>query len=160
MSNRSSLNLNQLVNSFTLYKFINDITMPYYKMKIYSDGIIDDAGNIILDQKLDPYYRLIISIKKLLAQIPNPNTKAKLKNLTTAISLFSEDVEKLGGSKEVIYDSIMNYLQEELSVGGGNISGVSPNAENIGNIPDTFLSKTAQKNYTKAKNILRRKHAH
>lgn len=152
-----SNNLNQLINTFTLYKFIKDITTPYNKMKLYDNGLIDETGEIIDSTNLLPYDHLILSIKKLLKQIPNPNTKAKLKNLTTAISLFSEDVEKIGGNKEVIFENIMNFLEEETSVGAGGISGVSPNPENINDLPDTFLSKNAQKKYTKAQKILRRK---
>ena len=152
-----SNNLNQLINTFTLYKFIKDITTPYNKMKLYDNGLIDETGEIIDSTNLLPYDHLILSIKKLLKQIPNPNTKAKLKNLTTAISLFSEDVEKIGGNKEVIFENIMNFLEEETSVGAGGISGVSPNPENINDLPDIFLSKNAQKKYTKAQKILRRK---
>lgn len=152
-----STNINQLINSFTLFKFIKDVTTPFNKMKLYLNGVIDNTGEIMTKDKLNPYDQLIINIKKLLAQIPNPNTKAKLKNLTTAISLFSEDVEKIGGDKEIVYTNIINYINEELSVGGGNISGVSPNPDNVNDLPDTFLSKSAQKNYTRAKKILRRK---
>jgi len=152
-----SNNLNQLINTFTLYKFIKDITTPYNKMKLYDNGLIDETGEIIDSDNLLPYDHLILSIKKLLKQIPNPNTKAKLKNLTTAISLFSEDVEKIGGNKEIIFENIMNFLEEETSVGAGGISGVSPNPENINDLPDTFLSNNAQKKYTKAQKILRRK---
>lgn len=151
-------NLNQLINSFTLFKFITDVTSPFSKLIAYKDGFIDADGNI-LDENISPYMRLIVNIKKLLKQIPNPNTKAKLKNLTTAISLFAEDVEKIGGNSDIIYENILNYLNEEMNVGGGEISGVSPNPENENNIPDVFLTKSAQKKYIKnaTKRIARRK---
>lgn len=154
-----SNNINQLINSFTLFKFIKDITTPYTKMKLYDMGIIDENGEIIRSDNILPYDQLILSIKKLLKQIPNPNTKAKLKNLTTAISLFSEDIEKIGGDKDYIFENIMNYLNEELSVGGGGISGVSPNPENVNDLPDTFLSKKAQSRHVRntMRRIVRRK---
>jgi hypothetical protein len=154
-----SNNINQLINSFTLFKFIKDITTPYNKMKLYDNGIIDETGEIIDSDNILPYDQLILSIKKLLKQIPNPNTKAKLKNLTTAISLFSEDIEKIGGDKDYIFQNIMNYLNEELSVGGGGISGVSPNPENVNDLPDTFLSKKAQSRHVRntMRRIIRRK---
>lgn len=154
-----SNNINQLINSFTLFKFIKDITTPYTKMKLYDMGIIDENGEIIRSDNILPYDQLILSIKKLLKQIPNPNTKAKLKNLTTAISLFSEDIEKIGGDKDYIFENIMNYLNEELSVGGGGISGVSPNPENVNDLPDTFLSKKAQSRHVRntMRRIIRRK---
>lgn len=151
-------NLNQLINSFTLFKFIKDVTTPFSKLEAYKDGYIDADGNV-MDEAINPYTRLIVNIKKLLKQIPNPNTKAKLKNLTTAISLFAEDVEKIGGDSDIIYKNIMNYLNEEMSVGGGGISGVSPNPENTNNLPDTFLTKKAQAKYVKKamRKIVRRK---
>lgn len=154
-----SNNINQLINSFTLFKFIKDITTPYTKMKLYDMGMIDENGEIIRSDNILPYDQLILSIKKLLKQIPNPNTKAKLKNLTTAISLFSEDIEKIGGDKDYIFENIMNYLNEELSVGGGGISGVSPNPENVNDLPDTFLSKKAQSRHVRntMRRIVRRK---
>lgn len=154
-----SNNINQLINSFTLFKFIKDITTPYTKMKLYDMGMIDENGEIIRSDNILPYDQLILSIKKLLKQIPNPNTKAKLKNLTTAISLFSEDIEKIGGDKDYIFENIMNYLNEELSVGGGGISGVSPNPENVNDLPDTFLSKKAQSRHVRntMRRIIRRK---
>jgi hypothetical protein len=56
-------------------------------------------------------------------------------------------------------------LKEEamggMSVGGGgnSISGVSPNPQNPDNLPDTFLSKDAQKRHVRnaMKTIVRRK---
>lgn len=154
----NSRNLNQLINSFTLFKFIKDVTTPFSKLEAYKDGFIDVDGNI-MDEAISPYTRLIVNIKRLLAQIPNPNTKAKLKNLTTAISLFAEDVEKIGGDSDIIYENILNYLNEEMSVGGGGISGVSPNPENDNNLPDTFLSKKAQSRHVRntMRRIVRRK---
>jgi len=163
----SSKDLNKLVNTFTVYKFIKDMTTPFEEMEWFSKGFIDKEGEYLKDNKDIPiYYRLIINLKRLIDQIPNPSIKAKSKNLTTAISLYAEDIERLGGNSDVVLNEIFAYLEsrgldltEEMTVSGGNISGVSPNPDNPDNLPDVFLSKKAQKKYVKGgiKNLFRRK---
>ena len=155
----ASKDLNKLVTTFTIFKFITDITTPFEEMKWFDKGFIDAKGQYLKDNKDIPqYYRLIINLKKLLVKIPDPSIKSKLKNMTTAISLFAEEAEQIGGNKEEIYEFVMNYLDEEMTTAGG-ISGVSPNPENEQNLPDTFMSKSAQRNYVKdaARKIIRRK---
>jgi hypothetical protein len=155
----ASKDLNKLVTTFTIFKFIKDITTPFEEMEWFEKGFIDNKGEYLKDNKdIPPYYHLIINLKKLLSKIPDPLIKSKLKNMTTAISLFAEEAEHIGGNKEEIYEYIMNYLDEEMTTAAG-ISGVSPNPENEQNLPDTFMSKSAQRNYVKdaTKKILRRR---
>jgi len=105
--------LNKVVTSFTIYKFIKDITTPFTELPAFDAGLINKSGDFIKDPRLvAPYYRLIINLKKLLAKIPDPTTKAKLKYLTSAISLFVEETEKYGADPDVVFNEISEFLIE------------------------------------------------
>ena len=105
--------LNKVVTSFTIYKFIKDITTPFEKMKLFKDGKIDKNGNYLIDpKKITPYDRLIVNLKKLLAKIPNPTTKAQLKYLTTALVLFTEETKHHGADPDAVFNGISEYLME------------------------------------------------
>ena len=138
----SSYFLNDLVSAFTMHKFITSISTPFKKMKIYKNVIIDAEGNILKEKEITPYDRMIVGIKRLLLQIPNPNTKAKLKNMTTSIQFFAESSASVGGDPEYIFNEIMKYLEEEMLAGGSGIAGMGTDAENIP------VSTRAQKKYT------------
>jgi hypothetical protein len=165
----STADLNKLINSFTVFKFIKDMTTDFADMSFFKQGYIDKDGNYLRDSRKIPiYYRLIINLKKLVNQIPNPLIKAKAKNLVTAISLYAEEIEMMGGNSQIVLSEINKYLEskgldlsEEMAVGGGAISGVTPvdaegNPDKEG-IPEIFLSKEAQRRHVKRKAILRRK---
>jgi len=112
--------LNRVVTSFTVYKFIKDMTTPFTELPPFDKGQIDKNGNFLKDPKIiPPYYRLIINLKKLLSKIPDPTTKAKLKYLTSAISLFVEETEKYGADPDIVFNEISEYLIEN----GLNIDG-------------------------------------
>jgi hypothetical protein len=118
-------------------------------MKLFKDGKIDKVGNFLVDVKKIPAYdRLIINLKKLLSKIPSPVTKAKLKYLTTAVVLFTEETEKHGADPDAVFNGIADFLcengfdidysmnlmlQEEAivanSVGAGGIYGVRGNPD-------------------------------
>jgi hypothetical protein len=105
--------LNKVVTSFTIYKFIKDIITPFDKMKLFKDGKIDKNGKYLTDfRKIPTYDRLIVNIKKLLAKIPNPTTKAQLKHLTTALVLFTEETKHHGADPEVVFNEISDFLIE------------------------------------------------
>jgi hypothetical protein len=143
----TSRELNRVVTSFTIYKFIKDMTTPFSELKAFDKGQIDKAGNYIIDpKKVSPYDRLIINLKKLLAKIPDPTIKAKLKYLTSAIVLFVEETEQYGADPDEVFDGISDYLcenglnidsaldslNEEMianSVSGGEIYGVRGNPD-------------------------------
>jgi hypothetical protein len=160
----SSKDLNKLVNSFTVFKFIKDMTTDFRDMTFFKKGLIDAEGNYLVDNKDIPiYYRLIINLKKLIIQIPNPSIKAKSKNLVTAISLYAEEIEILGGDSSVVLSEINEYLltqgldlTEEMSTGGGfSVIGAASNPNpNIAGIDSGFMGK---RNYIKKKAILKRK---
>jgi|LakMenEpi03Aug12_release.lakeMendotaPanAssembly.Ray.scaffolds.fasta_scaffold195828_2 hypothetical protein len=147
----TTADLNKLVNTFTVFKFIKDMTTDFEDMKFFKIGLIDKKGNYLKDSRLVPiYYRLIINLKKLVKQIPNPSIQAKAKNLTTAISLYAEEVDMLGGDSEVVLLEINNYLKsqgldltEEMSTGGGfSVTGAAsdPNP-NLAGMDSGFMHK-------------------
>jgi hypothetical protein len=172
-----SQELNKLVTSFTVFKFIKDMTTDFEDMKWYTKGYIDANGNYLKDNDdISAYDRLIINLKKLILMIPNPSVKSRLSNLTTAMAFYAEEIDRLGGDSKLVISEIFDYMNEfgvdlnellkeeamgGMSVGGGgnSISGVSPNPQNPDNLPDTFLSKDAQKRHVRnaMKTIVRRK---
>lgn len=160
--------LNKLVNAFTVYKFIKDMTTPFKEMEWFSLGYIDDRGRFLRDNKDIPAYdRLIINLKKLIDKIPDPYTRVRASNFVTAINLYAEDIERLGGNSTEVLSEVFDYMNEQgidlnemMAVGNVNaISGVSPNPDNPDNLPDVFLSKSAQRRHVlnSAKTIIRRK---
>lgn len=160
--------LNKLVNAFTVYKFIKDMTTPFKEMEWFSLGYIDDRGRFLRDNKDIPAYdRLIINLKKLIDKIPDPYTKVRANNFVTAISLYAEEIDRLGGSSADVLSEVFQYMEnngvnlnEMMAVGNVNaISGVSPNPDNPDSLPDVFLSKAAQRKHVMnaAKTIIRRK---
>lgn len=105
--------LNKVVTSFTIYKFIKDIITPFDKMKLFKDGKISKTGEYIVDIKqITPYDRLIINLKKLLGKIPNPTIKAQLKYLTTALVLFTEETKHHGADPDAVFNGISDFLVE------------------------------------------------
>jgi len=172
MNRKSSpKDLNKLINSFTLYKFITDVTSNYSELEPFQKKLIDGQGNFIGDEnKISPYFRLIINIKKLLDKIPNPDIKSRLKNVATAIPLFAEEIDRLGGNSEIVLNEIKDYLinngldlTEEMSVGGGGIAGVTPvnsegNPDKTGlPNPMVVVSRAAQRRHVRKNKIMKRK---
>lgn len=112
--------LSKVVTSFTVYKFIRDMVTPFEELKSFDRGEIDKKGNFLVDpKKITPYDRLIINLKKLLAKIPDPTIKARLKYLTSAIVLFVEETEKYGADGDTVFNEISEFLIEN----GLNIDG-------------------------------------
>jgi hypothetical protein len=114
-----SSNLGSYVTSFTMYKFIKDITTPFTQFEAYRLGIIDAKG----DKRKEPlterekqaystYYQMIFNVKKIFAKVPDPKTKAQLQSVVAAIQLFGEDVEKMGGDKKSLIEGIDSYFKE------------------------------------------------
>lgn len=105
--------LSKVVTSFTIYKFIRDMTTPFSELKIFDKGQIDKNGKFIVDpRKITPYDRLIVNLKKLLGKIPDPLIKAKLKYLTSAIVLFVEETETYGADPDAVFNDISEFLIE------------------------------------------------
>lgn len=112
--------LSKVVTSFTVYKFIKDITTPFTELKAFDKGQIDKNGEFVVDPKIvSPYDRLIINLKKLLGKIPDPTIKARLKYLTSAIVLFVEETQEYGADPDIVFNDISEFLIEN----GLNIDG-------------------------------------
>jgi hypothetical protein len=104
-----SNSLSQIITSFTLYKFLDALTTPFIRTAAYKRGIIDQNGNQIKpDEQLSQgdlavftsFDRLVFSIKRLIAMVPDPYVRANMTNITSALNLISEECERLGGEKE------------------------------------------------------------
>jgi len=112
-------NLGSYVTSFTMYKFIKDITTSFTQFEAYRLGIIDARGNKKKEplterekQAYSTYYQMIFNIKRIFDKVPDPRTKAQLQSVVTAMKLFGEDVEKMGGDKKSLLEGINSYLKE------------------------------------------------
>jgi len=111
----NSSSLGQIVNAFSLYKFIKSITTPFKDMAAYRSGVIDEKGNFLKDpdKYISPYDKLIIRLKFLINTSCSPKIKAYMNNLVTAIDLLKEEsVNMYGGNKEMLSEQIKKYLKE------------------------------------------------
>jgi len=172
----NSADLGNIITSFTLYKFLDTLTTPFTQTQAYRLGIIDANGNLLKPvDKLNntekaaynEFYRLVYSLKRLLIKVPDPEIRARLTNVSSAIKLIAEQCENIGGDSEEFYERAIRelkacrFLQEEgemmaggespaNSVGAGGIYGLKPEET-------TFLSPEAQKRHTSRNSIFRRK---
>lgn len=130
----SSLNFSNWVTSFTIYDFLSELTKPFTQMDIYKAGIIDSSGRFLKDPQDyrtpqenkagNAFYRLIVVLKKALMTSADPKIRYAFTNPINALQALSEEVDSLGGDGKVFFDYIKPII-EEMSVGGGGISGVS-----------------------------------
>jgi len=118
MTQAVTADLNRIVNAFTVYKFMQEITTPFEQMAAYRLGIIDRDGKFLKSydelktqqerEASSIFNRLIINIKKIFAMVPDPRVRAMLTSLPTAIFLVKEDVIHLGGDG----DEFENFVYE------------------------------------------------
>lgn len=111
----TSKELNRVVSSFTIYKFVKAITTPYNEMDAFRLGVIDVRGNYLKNPigAISPFDRLVINLKVLLDKIPDPRIKSQLRYLTTGISLLAEESEKYGADPYEVFDFIVEYVKEQ-----------------------------------------------
>lgn len=111
----TSKELNRVVSSFTVYKFVKAITSQYKDMDAFRLGVIDAKGNYLKNPigVISPFDRLIINLKVLLDKIPDPRIKSQLSYLTTGIGLLAEESGKYGADPYEVFESIMDYFQEQ-----------------------------------------------
>lgn len=127
------------IEAFTMYKFMTEISKDFREFDAYKKGLIDEEGYFKEDVGSIPTFDLfVIYIKRLLNEITNPATKAKLNNLTSAMQLFKESLEDYGLNGETIVENIYQELVEQEmvsapanNVGSGNIAGIPAGLEFI-----------------------------
>jgi hypothetical protein len=111
----TSKELNNVVSSFTVYKFIKALTTPFEKTEAYRKGVIDERGKYLKNPigQISVLDRLIINIKVLLNMIPDPRVKSQLNYLTTGIGLIAEDSSKYGADPYEVFESLVEYLSTQ-----------------------------------------------
>ncbi len=156
----NSADLGNIVTSFTLYKFLDALTTPFTQTQAYRLGIIDANGNLLKQvDKLNntekmaynEFYRLVYSLKRLLLKVPDPEVRARLTNIPSAIKLIAEQCESLGGNPIEFYARAIRELEAcrlveqegavapvSNSIAAGGISGMKP--EDIG-VPEKIRAE-------------------
>lgn len=144
----NNLSFSEYVTTFTIWEFLSELTKSYTQMDIYRAGIIDSRGKFLktpdqyrtASEKLagNPFNRLIVIIKRALSTSSDPEIRYTLTNPMNALQTLSEEVYSLGGDGQVFLDYLKPII-EEMSVGGGGISGVtdvsvSQDPENVKNV--------------------------
>ena len=126
---------NKTISSFTMYKFLQDITKPFSQLNAFKLGLIDEEGYFKVSpentqQQIPAFDLFVIYTKRLFDQIPNPATSAKLNNFTSAMSLFKESLNSYGlDGDEICENILMNLVEQDAApiannVGDGNIAGL------------------------------------
>lgn len=112
-------NLGSYVTSFSLYKFLQDISNPLTSLDAYKLGIIDSRGKQKKEPQTprendaySPYYQMVIMVKKVFDKVPDPKTSSQLKTLMGTIQIFSEEVESLGGSSKDFKKGVLKIMME------------------------------------------------
>jgi len=111
----TSKELNRVVSSFTVYKFVKAMTTSFEDTDAFRLGVIDARGKYLKDPigKISVFDRLVINLKVLLNMIPDPRIKSQLNYLTTGIGLLAEESAKYGADPDEVFESIMDYFQEQ-----------------------------------------------
>lgn len=160
---------NKTIEAFTMYKFMEEISKDFRDFDAYKKGIIDENGYFKEDSGSIPTFDLfIIYIKRLLNEITNPATKAKLNNLTSTMQLFRESLEDYGLNGQFIVDKIWEELVEQEvvappanNVGSNNIAGIPAGLEFIQDDEGfdnlVFRRKKKKKNDNPLTNMCKRK---
>jgi len=168
----------ELINAFTLYTFVQELTTPFIQTEAYRQGLIDENGDLLkkystltTEEKrvVTPFKKLVFKIKQLFEMIPNPAVSYKLKSFTTALSILSEEGAKMGADKDYIFEnvkSIMLNLKEEIATnsmgagafGAGPDAGISSRSDAIQGVDiplgmdrRTFLKRRKKKKRKKRK---------
>tara|TARA_R110002012_G_scaffold315299_1_gene529007 strand:- start:1355 stop:1900 length:546 start_codon:yes stop_codon:yes gene_type:complete len=139
-----NLSGSELINAFTLYTFVQELTTPFIQTDAYRKGLIDENGDLLkkyssftMEEKhiMSPFKKLVFKVKQLFEMIPNPSVKYQLKNFSTALKILSEEGEKMGADKDYIFEnvkSILFRLKEEGAVAtnsmGAGAFGAGPDA--------------------------------
>ena len=141
---------NKTISSFTMYKFLEDITKPFTQLDAFRKGLIDEEGYFklpsdVIAPEIPSFDLFVIYVKRLLDQIPNPATKAKLNSFTAAMTLFKECLDEYSLDGELVVEGIvdgmveLNLIEQEAAaavhannVGSGEIAGMGNKVEEDG----------------------------
>ena len=121
---------NKTISSFTVFKFLQDIARPFTSFDSYRKGIIDQNGYFkipaeeLASSAVPTFELFVIYLKRLLDQVVNPATKAKLSSMSAAMSLFREELEYYNLDGDLIESEIMKYIEEQNSAGIANVAGI------------------------------------
>ena len=142
---------NKTIGSFTLFRFLQDIARPFTSFNSYRKGIIDNNGYFkvpaeeVSQSDISTFELFVIYLKRIMDQVVNPATKAKLNSVSAAMSLFREELEYYNLDADLIESEIMKYITEQEAsgianvVGSGEIAGISGSLDNLYD-PDGFLN--------------------
>lgn len=135
--------LSKIVSSFTVYKFLEALTTPFRSMRAYLTGVIDEHGNILVDEvdmtpmqraSFSEFDRIVVFMKKIIAKVPDPYVRSSMANVTSALRLLSEECEKVGGDKEYFMEIAMREIKAcrlfeegEGAAGGGPANAMGGN---------------------------------
>lgn len=146
-----NLSASELINAFTLYTFVQELTTPFIQTEAYRQGLIDENGDLLkkystltTEEKrvVTPFKKLVFKIKQLFEMIPNPSVTSRLKSFTTALNLLAEEGEKMGANKKYLFENI-KLIMLNLKEDAGAASGVATNsmgAAAFGAGPDAGIS--------------------
>ena len=122
------------INSFSMYKFLSDVSKPYTSFSAYAQGIIDNQGffkvsaDEVANSNVSTFELFIIYLKRLFDQIANPTTRSLLSTTSGAMTLFKEELDFYGLNSEKFFNKIESMLNEQEApvnvVGSGNIAGI------------------------------------
>ena len=132
----------EMINAFTIYTFVQELTTPFTQTEAYRQGLIDESGDLMKKystltaeekQVITPFKKLVFKLKQLFEMIPNPSVNYKLKSFSTALNLLAEEGAKMGADKEYVIENvkrIMFNLKEEIATNsmGAGAFGAGPDA--------------------------------
>ena len=142
MLNEGIADAGLLVRSFTVYKFLSLLATPYTSLDAFKQGFIDSRGNfkedvdsLLRQRKIDALDVLIIKLKKLLNMVPDPSVRSKLNNQLSILDLFLSEMYNYDiQPHESLYllethclkegFSLIDFLVEDMTVGGGDVAGL------------------------------------
>lgn len=175
--------MSKLIDNAITMRVLWMLTTPFERTDAYRLGIIDKTGKEIkpisklnTDVEREAYtylHRLVFRLKRIIHMVPVESKN--FLSFAAAVALVKEGVEYDEDILEELFymaheDSDAKQLAEELEnrtlsfsqfveemgVGGGAVAGIGINNPNIPNQAEPGVSKVAQANYKKKKNIIRR----
>tara|TARA_Y100001972_G_scaffold104800_1_gene131943 strand:- start:1634 stop:2149 length:516 start_codon:yes stop_codon:yes gene_type:complete len=134
---------NKTISSFTVMRFLQEIAKPFTSFNSYRKGIIDENGYFKIPEEkislsdISTFELFIIYLKRIINQVANPSTRAKLNSLTAAMSLFREELEYYNLDADLMESEIKKYIKEQEAagianvVGSGEIAGIPGSLDNL-----------------------------